>query len=186
MLARIEGGEMQKISELMDGELDSQEASLHLKRLKDEPKLRENWELYHLVGDVLRREHGSSGAIAQGVMDRLDNEPTVLAPRAPAPRNVMRYAMSAAAALAGVAVVAWIAFTGAPGQRDAAQIAAVGVPAMQLSSQQPEPTVALPTSLAAQGEEVEDYLLAHQSVSAFRTMRGSLPYVRASASEESK
>ncbi|MFN0314842.1 MAG: sigma-E factor negative regulatory protein [Burkholderiales bacterium] len=169
---------MEKLSELMDGELDSHEASNYLGRIKSDPRLKENWELYHLVGDTIRKERVLASRISSAVSVRLAQEPTILSPRRLAPQLVVRYALSAAAGLAGVAVVAWVAFNTQP--TNLAQAPRVEVAA------QTQLATPMPVALASQEAEVEDYLLAHQSVSSFRTMHGSLPYMRASAADEAK
>lgn len=173
---------MEKISELMDGELDSYDAEVHLKRLKGDPKLQENWDLYHLVGDALRRDSALATRITRGVSARLENEPTVMAPRFTAPRRVSRIAMSAAAGVAGLAVVGWLALSGLPGGSALQQVvmspAATGVAATT-----PEPVMAQSTAMPTNDPAVEDYLLAHQAASNFRTMQGAPLYVRPVAAE---
>ena len=47
---------MDKISALMDGELDEHEARRAVLRLKDVGAARESWATYHVIGDVLRGE----------------------------------------------------------------------------------------------------------------------------------
>ena len=190
---------MEKISELMDGELDSREASVHVKRLKDESTLRENWDLYHLVGDAIRKETALSIDISKAVSARLAAEPTVMAPRFTAPRRTMtRYAMSAAAGLAGIAVVAWVAVNNSQLGQGPAILATTHTAPMTAATTSPPtvPTqaVAQPTQFSdpasaiilAQDAEVEDYLLAHRAISSFTTMHGSLPYVRAVASDPAR
>jgi sigma-E factor negative regulatory protein RseA len=169
---------MEKLSELMDGELDSREASIYIGRIKSDPGLKENWELYHLVGDAIRKERVLANRISAGVSSRLAQEPVILAPRRLVPQPVARYALSAAAGLAGVAVVAWVAFNTQPTNLDQTPRTDVAV--------QTQLATPKPVALATQEAEVEDYLLAHQSVSSFRTMHGSLPYMRAAAVEEVK
>jgi sigma-E factor negative regulatory protein RseA len=171
---------MEKLSELMDGELDSREAWAYLRRLNSDPELKQNWDLYHLVGDAIREERVLASRIAVQVNARLVHEPTVLAPRMLGPLRVTRYALSAAAGLAGVAVVAWVAFSNP--HSNLAGTAQVG----NQVAVRAQPAGPKPVTLAPQEAEVEDYLLAHQSVSSFITMRGSLPYMRAAAVDESK
>lgn len=168
---------MEKISELMDGELDSHEASLHLKRLKEDPTLRENWDLYHLVGDALRQDGRLSTRITRGISARLEQEPTVMAPRYTAPSRVSRFALSAAAGVAGLFVVGWLAVSGLPGGAPAQQVAQSPVPAQQVAKA-PEPVLAQSTSAPATDIEVDDYLLAHQAASDFRALHGASLYVR--------
>ena len=47
---------MDKISALMDGELDEHEARRAVLQLKDIGTARESWATYHVIGDVLRGE----------------------------------------------------------------------------------------------------------------------------------
>lgn len=186
---------MEKISELMDGEMDSREASVYLRRMKEESKLREDWRLYHLVGEAIRREGSLAVDISKAVGERLALEPTVMAPRFTAPRRALnRYVMTAAAGVAGIAVVGWVAFHGGqlysvPTPASAPVIASASAPAAQ-----PTPVVAqparlsdsMPSQMMAQDAEVEDYLMAHRAVSPFTTMHGALPYVRAAADGHSE
>src|SRR5438034_8208856 len=92
----------------------------HLGRLRADPELRGAWDTYHLIGDALRGQ--ISPGIADRVVARLREEPTVLAP--PPERNPTRrlgwYAMSAAASVAAVVFVAW---TASPGWRAESQLA---------------------------------------------------------------
>lgn len=105
---------MEKISAYLDGECGEFEAAQTLRQLQadnDADPAREAWALYHRVGDALRGDHLTGGDFTARVMARIGQEPVVLAPRRPASR-VMRYAMAAAASLAGVAVVVGVAFQG--------------------------------------------------------------------------
>jgi len=110
------------------------------------------------------------------VIQRLREEPTVLAPqrsKSMAANRMGRYGMYAAASLAAVAIVAWTAF---PGWRTESQLAGSSVattaeiPAESL-------VVNLPVS------EVENYLLAHQPYSHVSAMQGVAPYVRSVSAE---
>lgn len=100
----------ERISAMMDGELDDAEAAVLIEQLRREPGARAAWDAYHLVGDALRGD--LRPALAAAVSERLAGEPTVLAPRGGAGRrveHVLRYALSAAAGVAGVAFVVWMA-----------------------------------------------------------------------------
>src|SRR5881396_1751777 len=70
----------EKLSALIDGELQSDSLHAHLGRLRADPDLRGAWDTYHLIGDALRGQ--ISPGIADRVVARLREEPTVLAPRA--------------------------------------------------------------------------------------------------------
>ncbi len=73
----------QQISELADGELDAGQAARLLKRL-DTAELRDTWDVYHQIGDVLRTDAMASGVSAgfsRRFAERLAAEPVVLAPK---------------------------------------------------------------------------------------------------------
>lgn len=98
----------ERISELMDGELDSLQAELLLQRLGD-VEAQSTWATYHLIGDALRGELGCE--VARRVSLRLASEPTVLAPRPLAGAQVRGLGMSIAASVAAVTVVGYMALT---------------------------------------------------------------------------
>src|SRR5689334_12095325 len=100
---------MERISALMDGELDAREADAQIARLKSDTDLRRGWDAFHVVGDALRGEPLLSARFAETFSRRLAQEPTVLAPRRARPgfRRAATYAMSAAASVSAVALVAW-------------------------------------------------------------------------------
>jgi sigma-E factor negative regulatory protein RseA len=112
-----------RISALLDGELDEAEARRLIGRLKAEPELRRTWDEYHCVGDVLRGHLGPG--LCAGVAARLACEPTVLSRRSSAPsaksaQRVGRWALTVAAGLAAVVLVAWMAL---PARGPSSQIA---------------------------------------------------------------
>src|SRR5689334_20743774 len=102
---------MDRLSALMDGELDEREAHSIIVRLKDDSELRIRWDDFHLVRDALRGEPVLSSSFSERVSKRLADEPTVLAPRRllPRTRRAMTYAMSAAASVAAAALVLSVA-----------------------------------------------------------------------------
>lgn len=160
---------IREISELMDGELDAAEADGLISRARSSPDLVDDWSLYHLIGDTIRQQSFYSPELLPQVSIRLAVEPTVLAPRSRPPRErVLRYAFSAAASLAAVAVVVWIGFQ-------------VGGEAPPLTPklvvvQEPAPS-ARPASVPMPNG-VNDYLLAHQEYSPSSVVHGVVPYVR--------
>lgn len=102
----------EQISALIDGALDEKEGSSALDALGRSASLREDWRRYCLIGDCLRGEAPSLRDLSSAVMARLDDGPTVLAPAAlQAPRSLSRIQRSwaMAAAVMGVALVAWAA-----------------------------------------------------------------------------
>ena len=71
-----------KVSALLDGDLDEQATRVVFDGLRRDPDLRRDWEAYCLIGDVLRGDRDGSDDFVVRVMANLDAEPTVLAPRA--------------------------------------------------------------------------------------------------------
>lgn len=184
----------ERISALIDGEIEEADVSRELSRLKKDPVTRETWDTYRLIGDALRGHFGAN--LCTAVAGRLKAEPTVLAANraTKAASTAAWYALSAAASLAAVALVAWMALSS--DRQDAApQVAtgsaAVGVAksppavqrgASQLAQNAPGATIQ-PTPDASKTREVENYLLAHQRFSPSNAMQGVAPYVRLVAEE---
>jgi sigma-E factor negative regulatory protein RseA len=145
----------EKISALMDGELDAAEV---IDELRVEGEALDTWRTYHLISDAMRDTRLLSPGFTARVAERLAAEPTVLAPiRKPQP--VQRFALAAAAGVAGVALVGWMAFAPQP----QAPVAVAKAPA----------PAAIPLSASA-----NDYLLAHQGFSPRVSLQGMAPYVR--------
>jgi sigma-E factor negative regulatory protein RseA len=166
----------ENVSAMMDGELADHECDQCVARFKADQGLRaETWDLYHLIGDALRGHAGP--AVIDGVRRRLAVEPVVLAPpRASAVRPSRRpawYALSAAASVAAVGLVGWLAlpqFDFSPATSSTPQVASV-VETAPATATVPPP------------EGVADYLLAHQRFSPSSQMGGIAPYVRTVAEE---
>ena len=98
-----------KVSELMDGELDDADIADTITHIKKKEDLRNDWEIYHLIGDTLRHSAAVSIDIASQVSNRLDKEPTVLAPRPKTEQKVRVFAFSVAASMVtAVAAVVWM------------------------------------------------------------------------------
>ncbi len=76
----------ERISALVDGELDEREHQVSVDKLLAHSENRKAWGRYHLIGDTLKRSlpKGMDHDFSSRVMAALDNEPTVLAPPAPA------------------------------------------------------------------------------------------------------
>ncbi len=153
----------QQISALMDGELFEDEAENFLGQVKNDPSVRKNWAVYHLIGDVLRQPEHIHCDLSAKVRERLVDEPTVMAPRSHAVKQKMRtFALSAAASLTAVGVVAWMSMQISPEAvpRMAMQQAAVQPVSMQIKT------------------NTNDYLIAHQEFSPSMAMNSSASYVR--------
>ena len=153
----------QKISVLMDGELFEDEADSLLDHIKRGSDVHNDWEIYHLIGDVLRQPEHIHCGLSSKVRERMEDEPTVLAPRVRAVKQRMRtIALSAAASLSAVGVVAWMSL----------QISPEVAP--QLAMQQ---TAFRPASMQIKADS-NDYLMAHQEFSPSADMNGGTSYIR--------
>lgn len=157
-----------EISELMDGELQGSAAASLISRIGRDPRSREDWAAYHLIGDTMRQAAFFSPGLAAGVAERLAREPVVFAPRrrGAAPGKLVRWGLSLAASLAAVAVVAWVGLHTAP-ETAPPQVAAVkpaAAPALQPAQAMTSP--------------VNDYLVAHQEYSPRSSMQGVAPSVQ--------
>ena len=160
---------MERISELMDGELGAREAQQQFSRIKQDPQLAHCWNTFHLIGDALRGERPLSRELSGRVARQLQEEPTVLAPRSYTPgKRAATYAVSLAASVSAVAVVLWIAFYNNP----LAPQVAKAPPAPQ-----PVPAVAELASVPSEGQ-MNEYLRAHTEYSPSTAIQGLAPYIR--------
>ncbi len=151
-----------EISALMDGELFEDEADSLLGQIRRTPDAYSDWAIYHLIGDVLRQPDSIHRDLTARVSECLRNEATVLAPRSRALKQRARvFALSAAASLMGVGMVAWMTLQINP--ETSPQLA------MQQSGMRP---VNLQIQPAA-----NDYLMAHQEFSPSNDMNGGASYI---------
>jgi len=168
---------MDKISALMDGELDAHQTDQQLARLKQDAQVRECWDTFHLIGDAMRGERGASSSLAARVSERLAQEPTVLAPqRRQSLKRTTAYALSAAASLSAVALVGWVAINGMVDPQPAPQVVA------RKTAPAPAPQ---PTNHPSEGQ-MNEYLLAHQGFSPSTALQGLAPYIRTVSATHSK
>ena len=155
----------QRISRLMDGDLEGNEADAAFRELK-QPDCVAVWVTYHLIGDALRRTGEPVPGFAERFAARLDSEPTVFAPQ---PRQTHRLPLvwAVAATIAAVMVVGSVA----------------------VSTLDPQPTAlarareATAVRSARTPQAVSpDYLLAHQEYSPTTQIQGVGPYLRSVSS----
>ncbi len=186
-----------KISTFVDGELDAHESRAVIEALEGDTTARETWRIYHLISDALHdttlRAEGFSARFAE----RLAAEPTVLAPvRLPAERKRW-IALSAAASVAAVILVGWLALAPAP---ELTPTGVLGVPlasaprpgaAVQPASTESRPSPARQAVVVQRdatpvqplgvlpAQVANDYLFAHQEFSPGMSLQGMAPYIRA-------
>lgn len=165
-----------RISELMDGELEGRAASGAIESLGCDGEALETWRTYHLIGDALRDTRMLSTGFAARVGVKLAAEPTVVAPHRikPEPRNWLSLPAAAAASVAAVALVGWMALSPPP-ERGSAPGQVANAPSMQAIIQ---PVVALQPQTVPLPSALPDYLLAHQGFSPRLSLHGMAPYAR--------
>ncbi len=157
----------ESISRLMDGDLEDADIAGVCGRMR-QPDAVATWVCYHVIGDTLRGGEGRTPRYSRRFAARLASEPTIIAPGAVRSRPVP-IAWAAAATVAAVAVVGWVAYatldtspTAIAKGREAATIRAAQV--------RPQPVPA-------------DYLLAHREYSPTSPIEGIGPLLRAAAAE---
>ena len=168
-----------KVSALMDGELDKQDALNVIEVLSKNDDLQEEWETYHLIGDTLRQSSRLSLSISSGVSQKLEIEPTVLSPNTP---NILKqqkhkiFAFSMAASVIAM-ISAWLIMHNLsepqqvivaehPNQDSNLTVAPIMVSTPTAVSNYPHPPV-----------EINDYLFVHREFSPGVTMRGQVTNV---------
>ncbi len=166
-----------KISALMDGELDEKSSAEMIDWLGRDGDALRVWRAYHLISDAMRDGCLLSDGFSARIAARLSAEPALLAPARLQAEPRKWLVLSAAASVAAVSLVGWLAF--AP-QREAPPPQVAQASATPLKRQ--PAIVPLPSG-------TNDYLLAHQGFSPRASLQGMAPYVRTvsdSAQESTK
>ena len=163
----------EKISVLMDGELDDRAAAELIGAVGRDAEALEAWRMYHVVGDAIRGTAPLAEGFSARVSWKIAEEPAVLAPRGlPRPEPRKWFALSAAASIAAVALVGYLAFAPQQPSGPAPATAQAPGPVAQATVAPPKPSI-VPLSTAT-----NDYLLAHQGFSPRLYLQGMAPYVR--------
>jgi sigma-E factor negative regulatory protein RseA len=155
----------QEISALMDGEMFEDQAEAFLDKLKRHPEMQQDWENYHLIGDALRQPDHICKSFGNSFHERLQAEPTVIAPYKRTSQRVRNFALSAVASVMALALVAWLSLQ--VGSEPAPQVA---------TAQLQQNSAIRPASAQA-----NDYLMAHQEFSPSAEVHVSAPYIHAVA-----
>ena len=176
---------MDRISALIDGELDERQAREEFSRIKQNDELRERWDTFHLIRDTMRGECHLSTRLGVRLSESLAQEPTVLAPHRNAAKHARTYVLSIAASVAAVGVVAWVALStnpfNPPGNMPQ-QVAKGPVPAAIPVSTVHPPVVVVPN--LPSGGNMNEYLLAHQEFSPSTAIQGVVPYIRTVSTDQ--
>jgi len=162
-----------RISQLMDGELDEGSAADAIKACGQDAEALHTWRTYHLISDAMRDSRVLSAGFSVRLAERLAAEPTVLAPPRKRAESRTWFAASAAAGFAAVALVGWLALAPQPSTAPTPMAQAPVLKPLLEAPQVPPPSAA------------NDYLLAHQGFSPRVSFQGMAPYVR-SVSEQGR
>lgn len=168
----------QRLSCLLDGELEAGECRALLERLRRDEEACRRWSLLGCVGDAMRSAEVASwhsDGFVSRVASAIEREPTVLAP---------------SATKRGVAARRWLV-PGAGVAAAAALLMAIGLPTQRTAAPDSS-TVRAPlpstnvAAVAAPGQierspALERYLAAHRELADPTLMPSSTPYVRTSA-----
>lgn len=167
----------EQLSALMDSELSEADAARLIKSMKNDDALHETWNTYHLLGDALRKSPQLSADFNAKLMQRLAQEPTILAPqreRVPVVRTG-RFPMSIAASVAAASLVGILALqitrvnqSAVPTQTAAAPVAqqvALVTPPQQNAEKKTVAMANTPAHVKFTSATPNTYLLAHQEFS---------------------
>jgi sigma-E factor negative regulatory protein RseA len=175
---------MDKISQLMDGELGRRESKAQIARLESDVALARSWEAYHVIRDALRHEAELPPDFSHRLHERLMDEPTVIAPHTRLAHRAVRYTLPLAAGVAGVTLVAWLALQFQEAGRPGSPMVASRQPAADVGTARP-PAAGVADASVSNGGAVNDYLTAHQEFSPSTAMQGLASYVRTVSTGES-
>jgi sigma-E factor negative regulatory protein RseA len=158
----------EEISRLVDGELDERQFDEACGELKVSDGMA-TWVCYHMIGETLREGHpGLAPGLSSKLLERLEAEPTIMAPR-PKIRHIVEqpvtYAWAAAATIAAVTLTAWVAVTAIQPSGQMA-LAKVREAAEVRAAQFRAPVIP------------QDYLVAHQEYSPTTPLQGLGPSFR--------
>ena len=171
-----------ELSAFLDGDLDEEASRQVLESISRDATLRDKFDTYTLIGDVLRGDVGGTPDFSARVMSSLSDEPTVLAPppaRAPVrkSRGLFDSMMPLAASLMGVAAVGWVAYTLFPQTEVGGSIAA----APQAATRVAEIGGAAQSGVLRMTEREDPhrkYVFVHQAMSGGGPISGAVQYVR--------
>jgi sigma-E factor negative regulatory protein RseA len=152
----------EKLSALMDGELDQDQARAVIKSLGSDDVSREHWDLYHVIGETLRgddlgstRSHKTN---TDAIFAALALEPTILAPamlKRPVEKRT-RIALAMAASVVTISAIGVVAMK---------QQGGVVSPVQLVQKVAPQAVVASKLPLTSAEVHVNDYLVVHRQFS---------------------
>ncbi|MGD8590214.1 MAG: sigma-E factor negative regulatory protein [Chromatiales bacterium] len=172
----------ERLSALIDAQLDHQEISNEIIRLVGKNGAREEWCRYHLIGDAIRQELGPmvDSRLAERISKRLEQEPVVLAPAA-LPRKTGSWQKPAA----GIAIAASVAimavtltpqFINPPSASRSGEIAASDIQPAKYIYEAEDGTRWDMLQKPKVESRLNNYLVNHQEFAPAGNMKGIMPY----------
>lgn len=182
--------DIEHLSSLIDGELDSREAAAVLDALCRDAELQRRWSDLQLVGDALRSTEVAAchvDGFCARVSRALAGEPTVLAPQ-PSRRAMPRFALPGLAIAASVAAIAFVAVpllrTPAPDVTALKQAPAATAPVVASAAEPPAGQAAQKAATAiANARALDPYFAAHRELTGGTPLPRATAYLRTSGGE---
>ncbi len=169
----------EKLSALLDGELEASELEQTVKQAAAESLMRETWGRYHLIRDVMRGQLECLAApgLADAVSSQLQSEPIILVPRrrsrirVKATRWVAGMAVAASVATVAIVGVRWFA----PEQDNAPALIAQSVESADYLRSSGIRWQAVSTDVE---RDLNMYLVQHNEFTPATGMNGVMSYMR--------
>ena len=185
--------DIEHLSSLIDGELDSREAAAVLDALCRDAELQRRWSDLQLVGDALRSTEVAAchvDGFCARVSRALAGEPTVLAPQPPQPsrRAMPRFALPGLAIAASVAAIAFVAVpllrAPAPDLTALKQAPAATAPVVASTAEPAAGQAAQKAATAiANARALDAYFAAHRELTGGTPLPRATAYLRTSGGE---
>ena len=176
--------EWERLSSLVDGELDPEGTDALLTALCRNSELHGEWVTLHIVGDALRSSEVAAlhaPDFCARVSAALALEPTVLAPRASPVRRsgtLRRYLAPGVAVAASAAVIAFVAVPLLQSPTAVAPTQQVAVTAAPTSDPTPAEVSRRAAATVAKARSLDVYLAAHRELAAGVALPRATPYLR--------
>ncbi len=170
----------ERISAMMDGELEGRDREIAIKDIEIDPDTKGSWQRYHMIGDTMRNTLPASVKpdLASRLNEMLEQEPTILAPKRKKKFNPSSYIkpLAGLAVAASVTAVAVVSFQGgnqqAPGLEASAPLASNAIPetVRTVKFESVENTI--------EANQLNPYILNHNQFNSRMGVQGVSPQAR--------
>jgi len=194
--APLADADLERLSAWLDGELEPQEQRSMIERLKSDPDLRAQFELFHLAGDALRSHEVAAchqPRLVVRVCEAVRAEPVRIGPRlragaAAVVRRHVATAVTVAAAAGTLVVVALPQLRGTDAtsvQTTAQGPSAVRPAALANAGTTPEVKATdVANAIAARSPQLDAYFQAHRELATTGVMPAAVAYIRTTGEPE--